>query len=268
MKQLFTIFCTVVFAHGYVNAANYQYRVVAVNCGYAEENIYDGFVQDTFAVKGTALWYWGAGAISVEGVQNAAPAEVYETCRFEWNGDDMEYVVTGLVPEREYLIRLHFGELSTSAGARIFDIFINNLPMEIGLDIFVRNGNVANKALVLDYEMDANAAGELDILLTNVIADNNIINGIEIYSKYDENVGIEYIENNNPFRVIVNKDSKTINVTSSSDNIQEIALYNLQGTSVKNAHDIVFSYDGLVKGIYIVKVKIDGRIYSQKVALF
>ncbi len=89
MKKLSFLFSLLVFAYGVMNATDYKHRVWAINCGYSGDEVYEGFIKDTFAIKGSALWDWGAGSILTEGVLNAAPAKVYETCRFEWNGDNM-----------------------------------------------------------------------------------------------------------------------------------------------------------------------------------
>lgn len=273
MKKLFFLLLTfLITSIGIAKASDYKYRVWAINCGYAGDEVYAGFVKDTFAIKGSALWDWGVGAISTTGVANAAPAEVYQTCRFEWNGGDMEYVITGLVPNREYLVRLHFGELSSSANARIFNIKINEMPVEVGLDIFVRNNNVASKALVLDYEdMEANAAGELDLLFTDALKDNTIVNGIEIYSKQQEGNSIETTEESNSIFISADKESQELKVSSSVGNIDDLSVFSTQGQLVykskSETSELSVSSHVLPKGVYVVKVKSETATSTKKVVL-
>ncbi len=176
-----------------------------------------------------------------------------------------------MVPNSEYLVRLHFGELSESANGRVFSILINDLPVEVDLDIFVRNGNVAKKALVIDYEdMETNAAGEFDLLFTNVLKDNALVNGIEIYSK-ENPTSTEKVEIESPFDIFYDKSSQLINISSKYQDIKEVALYNAQGQLIlkQRVNNANYSLSGanLKSGLYIVNVISSNKVLSKKIIL-
>jgi hypothetical protein len=182
-KNVLLIMLAVFFSFKLFGQPKDDSRIWAINCGYTGDKTFEGFIPDTFNIEGTALWNWGTGSISVEGVPNAAPAEVYETVRFEWSGADVEYMITDLTPNTTYWVRLHFGELSSDSGQRIFDIYLNDNPVEVGFDVFVENDGVAKRALIKEYEVETTSLGSVFILFTNVTVDNACINGIEIFSE-------------------------------------------------------------------------------------
>lgn len=248
---------------------NYNNRVWAINCGYAGEDTIQGFIADTFNIQGTALWNWGENAISIEGVEPAAPARIYETTRFEWGGADVEYLIKGLNPEETYLVRLHWGELTSAVGGRIFDVVINAIPYEIGLDIFATNG-VAAKALVRDYEVPASDTGTIDLLFTNVQADNALINGIEIFRA--SGVGTAPSLNaNDMVRIFPNPAIEQLQVIS-RDMVSSVSIYNARGSLVYSMSEEFngekgISLEGFSKGIYIVKVNTSKGVVNKKLLI-
>jgi hypothetical protein len=248
--------------------SGYNYRIWAINCGYMEKEIYDGFRPDTFAIKGEALWWWGANAISTLGVVNAAPSKVYETTRFEWSAKDVEYLITGLKPSAEYLVRLHWGDLTEKIGGRVFDVVINDLPYEVGLDICALNGGVPKKALVRDYEIPSNPDGTINLLFTNVAADNACINGIEVYSK--EAAGTNPTEElEDQVFIYPNPATDRLIIAGRISEISSLTIFDVQGKivgtrEVSLMENQKIDISGLAEGFYFLRIRSGKNIITKK----
>ena len=118
----------------------------------------------------------GAG-IDLSAAANAAPAGVYQSCRW---APSFSYTIPGLTVGSRYTVRLHFAELTWSApGQRVFNVAINGINVLSGFDIFAAAG-ARDKAVVEQFTAVANTAGQLVISFTQSGADNPQINGIEI----------------------------------------------------------------------------------------
>ena len=116
-------------------------------------------------------------AIDLSTAANAAPAAVYQSCRW---APAFSYTIPGLTAGGHYTVRLHFAELTwTAAGQRKFNVAINGTNVLAGFDIFAAAG-AQNKAIVEQFTAVANTAGQIVIAFTQAGADNPEVNGIEI----------------------------------------------------------------------------------------
>jgi hypothetical protein len=115
--------------------------------------------------------------ISVSGVSNAAPANLYQTWR---QGTTFGYTLFGLEPNTAATVYLHFCEpIYKRSGARTEKIVINGATVESGLDIYKTAGG-ANKALVRSYSVTPGADGLITITLTGLISGvPAILSGVE-----------------------------------------------------------------------------------------
>ncbi|MGB9587293.1 MAG: malectin domain-containing carbohydrate-binding protein, partial [Armatimonadota bacterium] len=137
------------------------------------------FGGDTF-YSGGHVW-WTSESINTNGVANAAPADVY---KYERAGDssnpNFAYTFPNLTPGTSYTVRLHFAEIYFgSAGARRFDVKINNSTVLSGFDIFSESGG-KNRALVKEFNVSADASGQIKIDFIRGASDYPKCSGIEI----------------------------------------------------------------------------------------
>jgi len=150
----------------------------AVNCG--------GSTVGSFAADGyftTGIAYDRSSTINTNGVAFAAPMNVYQTERYSDSSSNVTYVFTNLMAGTNYWIRLHFAEIYFSAsGQRLFNVLINGNKVLTNFDIYATAG-AANKAVVRQFTLPANASGQLVIVGTNVVQ-NAQFNGIEVLSAY------------------------------------------------------------------------------------
>jgi hypothetical protein len=70
----------------------------------------------------------------------------------------------------------------------------------------------------------------------------------------------------NEITIINNKNEIQIN-TSNNLNLENYSLYNLSGAIVKSGNEHQFSTQNFVKGIYVLKLKLDRGIVSKKIRL-
>jgi subtilase family serine protease len=118
-----------------------------------------------------------SASIDLSGAANAAPAAVYDGCRW---APSFSYAIPGLTAGGHYTVRLHFAELTwTAAGRRKFNVAINGTNVLSAFDIFTAAG-ARNKAIVEQFTAVANTAGQIVIAFTQAGADNPEVNGIEI----------------------------------------------------------------------------------------
>ena len=115
--------------------------------------------------------------IDTSGVTNPAPQAVYQTER--WG--NMTYTFPNLVAGASYRVRLHFAEIFwTSAGSRLFNVFINGTQVLANYDIFADTGG-ENKATAKEFTATANGSGQIAIQYVNIAGkDNAKSSGIEI----------------------------------------------------------------------------------------
>ena len=113
---------------------------------------------------------------------HAAPAVVYATQRY----GGMTYTIPGLTASAAYTVRLHFDEQHFGAdgraggvGSRKFNVAINGAAVLTNFDVFAAAGK-ANKAVVVDTPVSADANGKVTIALTNGSANNAMLSAIQI----------------------------------------------------------------------------------------
>jgi type 1 glutamine amidotransferase len=144
--------------------------VAAVNAGGGEA---EGFKADSGFSGGAAY------AVKLEAdlseAADAAPAAVYQSCRFR----DCAYTFEGLAPGRAYALRLHFAEtFHERAGARVFDVAANGRTLLSGYDIFAKTG-ARMKAVTETFDVEADAAGKLAVTFATK-RDHALVNGLEV----------------------------------------------------------------------------------------
>ncbi|HEV3037345.1 MAG TPA: malectin domain-containing carbohydrate-binding protein [Candidatus Angelobacter sp.] len=110
-------------------------------------------------------------------VTNPAPQAVYQSERF----GNFTYTIPGFNPGAPYTVRLHFAEFFWSmAGQRVFNVLMNGTQVLTNFDIIAAAG-VANKAIVEQFNVNANSNGQFVIQYVTV-KDNAKSSGIEITS--------------------------------------------------------------------------------------
>jgi hypothetical protein len=93
----------------------------------------------------------------------------------------MTYTFPNLVAGASYRVRLHFAEIYyTSAGIRVFNVFINGTQVLANYDVFADTGG-KNRAAVKEFTATANSSGQIAIQYVNIAGkDNAKSSGIEI----------------------------------------------------------------------------------------
>jgi type 1 glutamine amidotransferase/HEAT repeat protein len=111
----------------------------------------------------------------VSDASDAAPEEVYQSCRFR----DSAYTFDRLNPGQDYTLRLHFAEtFHQRAGARIFDVFANGKPLLTDYDIVGKTGR-RMKAATESFGVKADVAGQL-VVEFKTKRDQALVNGLEL----------------------------------------------------------------------------------------
>ena len=152
--------------------------IYSVNCG---GSAVGSFAADAFFVTGIA--FTRANTITTNGVPYAAPPAVYQTERYADSTLTTTYVFPNLVAGNNYSVRLHFAEIYLSgSGQRLFNVLINGNQVLTNFDIYAAAG-AANKAVVRQFTLPANASGQLVVVASNVLQ-NAQFNGIEIVDPY------------------------------------------------------------------------------------
>ncbi|AXC12579.1 Endo-1,4-beta-xylanase A precursor [Acidisarcina polymorpha] len=106
---------------------------------------------------------------------NSAPEAVYQDQRYV----PFTYVLTGMIADASYTVKLHFAETYwTAAGQRIFNVVINGTPALTGLDVFKTAGG-ENVAYDPSLAAKADKYGQIIVQFIYGGADQPFINGIE-----------------------------------------------------------------------------------------
>ena len=117
-----------------------------------------------------------ASAINTSEAVNPAPQGVYQTYRY----GATTYNFPAFTPGASYTVRLHFADpISTAAGQRQFNVFINGVQVLNNWDVFGVLG-AANKAVVETYNVTADANGDISIVFGNGTAGSPLVSGIEV----------------------------------------------------------------------------------------
>jgi len=142
-------------------------------------NVAGSFAADTEYTGGST--YTSTAAVDTGAVSSPAPQAVYQSVRY----GNFTYTIPQLTPNANYHVRLHFNELywgagsnSGGVGSRVFNVGINGTSVLSNYDIYAAAGG-ANKAIVQDFVVPANAQGTLTIQFTSLV-DNAMVNGIEV----------------------------------------------------------------------------------------
>jgi len=116
-------------------------------------------------------------AISTAGVTNPAPQAVYQSNRY----GNFSYAVGGYTAGAAETIRLHFAEeYWTTAGSRVFNVFIDGAQVLTNFDISAAAGG-EYRAVVSQFSVTVPSGGTITIQFT-AVKDNAQVNGIEILS--------------------------------------------------------------------------------------
>lgn len=133
-----------------------------------------GFLPDFDYTAGNT--YGVSASIDTSGANNPAPQEVYQTMR--WG--PFEYLVPGLTPGGKYIVRLHFAETYwTDPNKRLFNVVIDGKKVLSNFDVYATAGGM-DKAVVEQFTVKANVAGQIRLQFINGSADNAMVSGIEI----------------------------------------------------------------------------------------
>jgi hypothetical protein len=118
-------------------------------------------------------------AVDTSHAVNPALPATYQSCRY---GQNFSYVIPGLDPGAEYLVRLHFSEVYfTAPGSRVFNVsFGGGTPVLNNFDIVGATGG-RGVATVREFMATANISGNISIEFSGVV-ENAIVSGIEIVS--------------------------------------------------------------------------------------
>lgn len=142
-------------------------------------NVSGSFAADTEFSGGST--YASSTAVDTSAVTNPAPQAVYQSVRY----GNFTYTVPQLTAGANYRVRLHFNELywgagsnGGGAGSRVFNVTVNGSPVLSNYDIYAAAGG-ANKAIVQEFVVPADAQGNIAIQFTTVV-DNAMVNGIEV----------------------------------------------------------------------------------------
>jgi len=147
-------------------------NIYGINAG-GKNAVPFSFSADQYASGGGSLA--AADDIKASGITNAAPQEIYQTIRH----GEFTYRLPYLVPNKPYLVRLHFAEYFFGAqDQRLIDIIINNQQVLSSFDIFQAAGG-HKIACVKDFPTSADSHG-LITLQFKPVKDYAIVSGIEI----------------------------------------------------------------------------------------
>jgi hypothetical protein len=147
--------------------------IVKINAG--DNGAFPPFVTDTDSTGGSQRTR--APSISLSGITNSAPVDVYKSQRY---GSSFSYDIPGFVAGSSHLIRLHFAETNTAnnaAGKRKFSVAINGTTQISNLDLFATVG--LNEAYVKEFTLNANGSGQYVISFTTSV-DAATISAIEV----------------------------------------------------------------------------------------
>ncbi len=125
-----------------------------------------------------------AEAIDRSGVAEAAPEAIYQTARARTDGGVFTLVLTGLAPEHEYTLRLHWADLGTGGAAGVCVMAVSATGATVAtiasLDVFaVAPGTF--RACVRELTLRPDAAGEILLSLAPHGATQNVfLSAVEV----------------------------------------------------------------------------------------
>lgn len=237
----------------------------AINCG---GPVASPFAADANFTGGTA--YTQSGAVSTSGVSGAAPAEVYQSCR--WGA--FSYTIAGLAPTQTHTVRLHFADLTFStAGARVFNVAVNGTPSLSSFDIAAIAG-ASHTAVVRELVASADSRGRITIEFTRGPADNPCVSGIETVSGSSTQAGRGGSLSGVKEGVRADGRSGHVTCTVAGTGQVDLRVYTLRGahvTTLTSARLEAGTYEyrlpALSRGWYVVRMTRDGAARSQTMIL-
>jgi hypothetical protein len=132
---------------------------VAIACG--SDQAIGPFSADMDVQGGTADSQ--SGTVDTSGVTNPAPEQVYQNERY----GEFTYIITGLVPNANYTVRLHFAEIYFhNPDERRFNVTIGGQRVLHNFDIVQEAGGM-DKAIVREFPATADGSGNITIAFTN-----------------------------------------------------------------------------------------------------
>ncbi len=146
------------------------------NCGASKLSVTGWDDPSPFASGGTDFDF--GTAFSVSGVANAAPADVYRTCRHRISGSETGFAFTfASVPDGWYTVRMHFGDGNST---RAIDVSVEGQQVVSDLNISGEVG--AYTALVIERTVQVSDGNGLTLAVDDDRSSpaDVFINGIEI----------------------------------------------------------------------------------------
>ena len=165
-----------------VNVVSESQIHLKINCG-DDAFTPDGWENDGPYVQG-GLDFVFAENFETSGVANAAPEDVYITCRHRIRNVESAYAYDfSALPDGDYQLRLHFGD---AFGPRAIDVWLEGNERISNLDIATEAGGTY-LALVKELAVTVSDGDGLQIELTDDRAEpaDFFVNGIEIISVGD-----------------------------------------------------------------------------------
>jgi len=186
-----------------------------------------GFVADQFYSGG--LTWTSPNAVSTTGVADAAPASVYQSERY----GDHTYTFGSVGAGAPLTVRLHFAETKyTTAGARRFNVFINDVQVLTNFDVFAVAG--ANHALVRDFAATSTADGKVVVRFVSV-TDNARVSALEIFSNVGGGNQAPAVAANASANVSSSGTSATLSALGSDDGGEASLTYTWSATGTPPA---------------------------------
>jgi hypothetical protein len=108
-----------------------------------------------------------------KGLIEPAPVDTYTTVRY---GNPFGYLFPGLLPESNYVVRLHFADDWDEAGKRVQDVQINGVTVLSDFDIFKMAGKMV--ATICQFNATADVEGKI-LINFSASVDNALISAIE-----------------------------------------------------------------------------------------
>lgn len=239
------------------------------NCG--GSGTVSGWADPSPFVSGGTPFDFGA-AMSIAGVDDPAPAEVYGTCRHRVKNEEtgFSYVFTE-VPDGSYTVRLHFAD---SYSGRAIDVRIEGIEMVSDLDISSEAGGT-DRALVIEK---AASVGGGDGMTVTIEDDRSspgdvLINGIEIIgASLSTRAGAPRSRASLGPISVGRAPGSTLVITTSIASPHEIALRTLDGRAVtrfRTAGPAVLRLaPGMLgPGVYIVSAGSRGAVATRRVVI-
>lgn len=222
----------------------------------------------SYASGGTPFEF--SDAFSTSGVANAAPAEVYKTCRHRVRNVETGYsYVVPSVPDGAYTMRFHFGDES-GAGARSIDVSVNGTKLIDNLDVAGDAGGT-NMALAIEHQVTVTGGAGVTIAIDDDRADpaDVFINGIEILSTGGATVTGMAGRTLSPNSLVLTRMPGSLMITTGLSQARgRIVITDLTGRTLAQfgthgGSRCLIPTDQLATGLYTVHATLEGHTTSR-----